>query len=123
VRIPQGILLQPGDLVVLPALDSGVYGAVSLVEAVPTQPEQFGYVSADVPLQSLYYVSVGAEPIVTHNFERAEEVVADVKSSLFQVALPDGVLVTPETSTTTIPSGQFPTTTPLRTPSTTTPLL
>ncbi len=111
VRIPQGILLQPGDLVVLPAIDSGVYGAVSLVEAVPTQPEQFGYVSADVPLQSLYYVSIGADPVVTHDFAAAEAVVADVKAALFQVVLPEGVLVTPETSTATsvtLPSVSIP---------------
>ncbi len=102
VRVPQGILLQTGDLVILPALDSGVYGAVSLVEAVPTQPEQFGYVSADISLQSLYYVSIGAEPVVAHSYTEAEEVIADVKATLFQVDLPPGVLVTPETATSTI---------------------
>jgi hypothetical protein len=111
VRIPQGILLQTGDLVVLPALDSGVYGDVSLVEAVPTQPEQFGYVSADIPLQSLYYVSVGAEPIVTYMFEQAEKVVADAKSGLFTVAVPPDILVTPEHSSTSYAS----TTPPLKT--------
>jgi hypothetical protein len=100
VRIPQGILLQIGDLVVLPALDSGVYGDVSLVEAAPTQPEQYGYVSADIPLQSLYYVSVGAEPVVTHTFEQAEKVVADAKSALFTVAVPSNILVTPEHAST-----------------------
>jgi cell shape-determining protein MreC len=100
VRIPQGILLQTGDLVVLPALDSGVYGDVSLVEAAPTQPEQYGYVSADIPLQSLYYVSVGAEPVVTHTFEQAEKVVADAKSALFTVAVPSNILVTPEHAST-----------------------
>jgi cell shape-determining protein MreC len=100
VRIPQGILLQVGDLVILPAVDSGVYGAVSLVESVPTQPEQFGYVSSDVPLQSLYYVSIGVEPMVTHSYEEAEAVIAEVSDDLFKVELPPGVLVTPETATT-----------------------
>lgn len=101
VRIPQGILLQTGDLVVLPALDSGVYGDVSLVVAAPTQPEQYGYVSVDTPLQSLYYVSVGAEPVVTHTFAQAEKVVADVTSGLFTVAVPPDILVTPEHASTT----------------------
>lgn len=115
VRVPQGILLQTGDLVILPALDSGVYGAVSLVEAVPTQPEQFGYVSADVSLQSLYYVSVGAEPVRTHSYTEAEAVIADVKATLFQIDLPPGVLVTPETATATIAtSSPLPVPAPLR---------
>ncbi len=104
VRVPQGILLQTGDLVVLPALDSGVYGDVSLVEAAATQPEQYGYVSADIPLQSLYYVSVGAEPVTTHTFEQAEKVVADVKSGLFTVAVPPDILVTPELASTSVSS-------------------
>ena len=99
VRVPQGILLQQGDLVVLPAIDSGVYGEVSSVVAAPTQPEQYGYVTTSIPLQSLYYVSIGREPMVTHTYAEAEVVVNDVSSRLFTVDLPLGVLVTPEVAT------------------------
>jgi len=98
VRVPQGILLQSGNLVVLPALDSGVYGAVSLIETSPTQPEQYGYVLLDVPLQSMYYVSVGSTPIVTNTFTEAQSVVAAVSATLFAVDVPFDMLVTPETS-------------------------
>ncbi len=116
VRVPQGILLQTGDLVLLPALDSGVYGAVSLVESSPTQPEQYGYVVPDMALQSLYYVSIGAQEVSTHSFSEAGKVVADAKSSLFTVDLPPGVIVTPESASTTtgqiIPSSNHSSTTP-----------
>ena len=104
VRVPQGILLQVGDLVVFPAIDSGVYGEVSSVETAPTQPEQHGYVSTSIPLQSLYYVSIGREPMVTHTYADAEAVIQDVTSKLFVVDLPPGVLVTPEVATSTVSS-------------------
>ena len=99
VRVPQGILLQPHNVVVLPAIDSGVYGEVAYVEAAPSQPEQYGYVRTSIPLQSLYYVSVGRQPIVTHSFEEAKTVVANNASKLFSVAVPANELVVPESYT------------------------
>lgn len=98
VRVPQGILLQTGNLVVLPALDSGVYGAVSLIETSPTQPEQYGYVMLGTVLQSIYYVTVGTTPIITNTFTEAQKVVADVSAKLFAVSVPKDVLVTPESN-------------------------
>lgn len=121
VRVPQGILLQADDLVILPAIDSGVYGEVSYVEAAATQPEQYGYVAAAVPLQSLYYVSVGREPMVTHSFAEAQTVVADVQSDLFTVAVPEAMLVVPETFATTSTTTSSRVTVPTTTPTTTTP--
>ncbi len=97
VRVPQGILLQTHNLVMMPALDSGVYGEIAYVEAAPSQPEQYGYVRTPVPLQSLYYVSVGREPMVTHTFTDAKNLVVNVRSTLFAVAVPPGELVVPET--------------------------
>jgi cell shape-determining protein MreC len=96
VRVPQGILLQPHNIVVLPAIDSGVYGEVAYVEAAPSQPEQYGYVRTSVPLQSLYYVSIGRQPIVTHTFEEAKTVVSSAANKLFTVAVPASELVVPE---------------------------
>jgi hypothetical protein len=110
VRVPQGIVLSKHDLVMMPALDSGVYGEIAYVEAAPSQPEQYGYVRTAVPLQSLYYVTIAREPMVTHTFEEAKTLVANVKSTLFSVAVPPSELVVPETysasssiSSTTVP--------------------
>lgn len=97
VRIPQGILLQKNDLVLLPAVDSGVYGSISHIDTSATQPEQYGFVNTNVPIQSMYYLSVGKEPIVTNNFESADELVKEVYSEVFVIDLPPGKLVTPET--------------------------
>jgi cell shape-determining protein MreC len=59
VKVPQGVLIEEGNIVLLPSIESGVYGEIVSVENVPTQPEQYGYVTPPVPLQSLLYVSVG----------------------------------------------------------------
>jgi len=97
VRVPQGIALNEQDVVILPALDSGVFGVIAQVETSPTRPERYGYVIADTSLQSLRYVSVGREPAVTHSFTQAQEVVADIAVQLFTVDVPVESLVTPET--------------------------
>jgi cell shape-determining protein MreC len=101
VEVPQGIPLSVGDTVMLPAIDSGVYGQIAEVVSSPTQPEQFGYVPLATNLQSMQYVSIGRSPIVTHTYEEAEVLIDNIKSSLFAVALPAGVLVTPDTATGT----------------------
>jgi len=104
VRVPQGIMLRTGDMVLLPAIDSGVYGVVSYIETSATQPEQYGFVTTSIPTQSLYYVSVGKEGITTHSFADAELLVKATKEKLFTVDVPLNVLVTPETSSTTVTS-------------------
>jgi cell shape-determining protein MreC len=101
VVVPQGVPLSVGDTVILPAIDSGVYGTVAYIETSPTQPEQYGYVPMNQNLQSLQYVSIGQEPIIPHSYEEAESLVAELRSELFAVTLPPGVLVTPQVSTST----------------------
>lgn len=109
VRVPQGITLNESDLVILPALDSGVFGEIMRVETSPTKPERYGYVTADTPLQSLQYLSIGREPVTTLSFAESQTVVADTATRVLRVDVPLDSLVTPETflATTT------PTTTPL----------
>jgi len=58
VKVPQGIILSLGDLVLLPSVESGVYGEIVSIENLATQPEQYGYVTPPVPLLSMSYVSV-----------------------------------------------------------------
>jgi cell shape-determining protein MreC len=110
VRVPQGIMLRTGDMVLLPAIDSGVYGLVSYIETSATQPEQYGFVTTNIPTQSLYYVSVGKEPIVPHSFAEAEALVTSAKQTLFTVDVPLNMLVTPETSSSSIASSTATTT-------------
>jgi cell shape-determining protein MreC len=99
VGVPQGIELKEGDLVVLPSAASGIYGSISVVDSVPTRPEQYGYVSPDIPLSSLRLVSVGDTPLEPVSFEEAQAIVAEARTTLFEVPVPEGVLVTTGSST------------------------
>jgi len=58
VSVPQGITLTEGNLVLLPSVTNGVYGEIVSIENLPTQPQQFGYVTPPLPLQGILYVSV-----------------------------------------------------------------
>ncbi len=58
VRVPQGIPLSVGDLVYVPSIQPGLFGQIDFVENRPSQPEQFGYIALQTPLQSVYEVSV-----------------------------------------------------------------
>lgn len=106
VSVPQGIALEKDDIVTIPAFDTGIFGRVSHVESHPTEPEQRGYVTLPVPLQSIRYVSVGTAPLEPRSFEEASAVVGELRKDLLQVPVPSGVLVETleDTGTTTATS-------------------
>jgi cell shape-determining protein MreC len=94
VGVPQGIQLNVGDLVILPGIDAGIYGKISVIDSIPTQPEQYGYVSPEIPLTSIRLVSVGKAPLEAVTFEEAQAIVSDIRNSVFLVPIPDHILVT-----------------------------
>jgi cell shape-determining protein MreC len=104
VGVPQGITLSPGDLVILPGVDAGIYGAISTVQSVATEPEQYGYVSPEVPLSGLRLVSVGDVPLQPVTFEEAQKIVSERKAQAFQVPVPKDLLVTTENASSTASS-------------------
>ncbi len=85
VRVPQGVTLAVGNPVLLPSVESGVYGEIVTIENVPTQPEQYGYVTPPVPLQSLLYVSVGTEPGTERSVEMIEDAVRTAARQYFKI--------------------------------------
>ena len=101
VGVPQGIVLTEGDSVILPSVQSGVFGTINHIESLPTKPEQYGYVSTDIPLHSLRFVAVGSAPLEPVSFETAEEIVASGLNDLFEVPVPEGVLVVTGNATST----------------------
>jgi cell shape-determining protein MreC len=104
VGVPQGIKLAPGDLVILPGVDAGIYGAISTVQSIATEPEQYGYVSPEVPLAGLRLVSIGSIPLKPVTFEEAQKIVSESKQQAFQVPVPVDVLVTTEIASSTASS-------------------
>lgn len=93
IHVPQGIELKTGDLVVLPSLSKGIYGRISAVDSVPERAEQYGYMTTDVPINSLRLVSVGTTPLRGLSFEEARAEVEGAKREFLMVDVPEGVLV------------------------------
>lgn len=73
VRVPQGVPLTIGNLVYLPSVEPGVFGRISYVENRPTQPEQYGYITPEISLSSLYRVSVGGLSQISQSPEDINE--------------------------------------------------
>lgn len=101
VNVPQGIDLSPGNVVIVPALDSGIYGTISHVQTSPTQPEQYGYVVPTIPLQSIYKVAVGGRPVEAVDFEVVKEVVEQNRVGSLEFDIPADLLITPTSTATT----------------------
>jgi cell shape-determining protein MreC len=102
VKVPQGVLLETGNLVLLPSIESGVYGEIVSVENVPTQPEQYGYVTPPVPLQSLLYVSVGQGEGVKQSEAAIDAAVSKAVREYFKLdTIPQTLSIPSTTSATT----------------------
>lgn len=100
VGVPQGITLSEGDLVVLPAVTSGIYGVVSIVQSEPSRPEQYGYVSPQIPMASIRLVSVGTTPLQDISFEEAQIILDENITTVFYVPVPDDILIDTDFGTT-----------------------
>ncbi len=97
VRVPQGIALTVGDLVHVLSIQPGVFGRISYIETTPSQPEQYGYITPELPLRSIHYVAVDAEPIHTVS---ADEAYQQVNSIIKEQLVIEGVSTINATSTT-----------------------
>ncbi|MEX0913036.1 MAG: rod shape-determining protein MreC [Candidatus Paceibacterota bacterium] len=93
IHVPQGIDIKNGDIVAIPSLSSGVYGSITAVDSIPSRSEQYGYVTSDIPINSLRYVSVGKRPLTPISFEEARATIDSARRELLQVPVPEGVLV------------------------------
>lgn len=101
VRVPQGVLLKAGNLVYLPSVEPGAFGRISHVENRPTQPEQYGYISPDVPISGLFRVSVGKQSQIAHS---AEEINTRILEQMRKELLVGGVVVEGQVTATTTAS-------------------
>lgn len=105
VRVPQGVNLEVGNLVLLPSVSSGVYGEIVSLENPPSQPEQYGYVTPPISLQSLFYVSVALDipmPVT------AAEVDANIQKQVrdyFKLNTHDQIVASTSVSSTTQGAG------------------
>lgn len=103
VRVPQGIPLTVGNLVYLPSIESGVFGRISFVENLPTQPQQYGYVMPDIAISELHRVAVGRVSQIARDPSEVDAAIQEYLST--SLLIPDltlGVATsTGDSSTTT----------------------
>jgi cell shape-determining protein MreC len=96
VRVPQGIPIRVGDLVHVPSVQPGVYGTIAWVESEPTQPEQFGYITPEIPIGSLFQVAVAKPNVITTDPKEVQRYMLEVQKQ--QLVIPE---MTPATTTAT----------------------
>ncbi len=104
VGVPQGIPFAIDDVVMLPGAGTGVYGTIVHIESSPSSPEQYGYVTTPVPLQTLRLVSVATDVVPEISYTAALEAVQKGHDTLFSVPVPEGVRIGSSTATTTVTS-------------------
>lgn len=97
VRVPQGIPITVGNLVYLPSIEPGVFGRISHIENLPTQPEQYGYITPDISISSLHQVSVGKQSQIAHS---ATEIDSQVLEIMRKELLVENIKVGPISTST-----------------------
>lgn len=102
VGIPQGITVKEGDLVILPSVTSGVYGAITHVVAEPSEPQQYAYVAPKTAIGSLRLLSVATTPMMGSTFDDALRTVETVRNELFTVDIPEGYTASSTIASTTV---------------------
>lgn len=75
VKLPQGVSLAAGQVVILPGVSNGVYGEIVSVQNEPTQPEQYGYIAPPLAMNNLLYVSVGMQSVENRTADEIDETI------------------------------------------------
>ena len=81
VRVPQGVPLSVGNLVMIPSINPGVFGRISYVENGPTQPEQYGYITPDIPISGMYLLAVGKQSQIARSADEIDQSVLGIMKS------------------------------------------
>ncbi len=101
VNVPQGIDLEVGNTVILPLLEASVLGVIDMVESVSTQPEQYGYIVFDIPIQSLQTVSISSRVLEKISFKTARMYVEEYEYQRLMVTVPEDFSIEIDTSSST----------------------
>lgn len=101
VRLPQGVAIETGQLVILPGVSSAVYGSIEYIESAPTEPEQYGYVVPPLSTTALRYVSVGTAPIAVESDVAIDATVQQFIRSTLTIATTSLSISTTTEATTT----------------------
>jgi cell shape-determining protein MreC len=96
VRLPQGVAIAVGQLVILPGVSSAVYGEIVKVESQPTQPEQYGYITPPLSMSNLLYVSVGVGAVQVRTDAEINETISNQLRSKMRLGTTTRFMYEPE---------------------------
>lgn len=98
--VPQDVPIEIDDVVALPGLGAGIYGRVSFINALDSDPAKEIFITSEVSLNSLFAVEIGAS--VSHNisFEEALLRLGATEGEGFTFEVPEARI---EVATTTEP--------------------
>jgi cell shape-determining protein MreC len=96
VRLPQGVAIAVGQLVILPGVSSSVYGEIVKVESQPTQPEQYGYITPPLSMANLMYVSVGAGAVQVRTDAEINETISNQLRAMMRLSTTTRFMYEPE---------------------------
>ena len=88
VEVPQGLVLEEGNPVVVPTFGGGIYGLITDIVSVPTEPVQIGYVTMGTPIQNIRAVTVSLEAKDVITFEEAQKVIEETVAAQLVINIP-----------------------------------
>lgn len=106
VKVPQGIDIRVNDLVHIPSVQPGIYGKIAWVESEPTQPEQFGYITPEIPIGSLFQVAVAQPSTFSSDPDVAQSYILEIQKQLLVIPEITPATTTVETSVTSTTTEQ-----------------
>lgn len=92
LNAPQGIILEEGNIVIIPSIDGGVIGSIESIESNPSEPEQYAFITYDFPISSIRLVSVGTKPLYTISYEEAEQAIIDAENEFLRFSVPEDAI-------------------------------
>ncbi len=114
VGVPQGIELSVGNTVIIPSISSALFGEVVAIDSEPSRPEQYGFVTLEEALSTLYLVAVGEAPIKPMSFSEVQEIIAGARRDLLKVDVPPEMLIDVTSATSSATSSATTTATTSR---------
>lgn len=108
VSVPQGIAIAVGDPVTIPIEDSSIYGRVTHVESVESNPEQYAYVTQEPVLQHIRFVAIDSFAMPVFSYEDAVQSIEGARAHATTSPLSVFIETLPVASTTASTTSNSP---------------
>ena len=107
LRVPQGIVVNEGDTVLVASAPQSVIGQIERIETTSTQPEQFAFVSLPQSIFSTRFLAVGAEAMRQPDFNEVLKEVEITSDKVLSIDIPVEFDFSTTTSTSTATTSEL----------------